>query len=125
MDVSDTPGTRFRITQHERLGRFRLVLSGDLDMASAPELASAIARLCTAGALEIELDLRDLSFVDPAGLGALADARERCSRHRATLFLIPGPSAQRTLLQAAGLPEELCRARGIEITEGEPRDSPR
>jgi anti-anti-sigma factor len=73
-------------------------------MAGAQELEAAITRLCTAGALEIELDLRGLTFIDSQGLRAILAARETCVGHRAEYFLIPGDHpAQRRLFEVTGM----------------------
>src|SRR6185437_10496220 len=66
----------FNIRQEDREGRYRLVLQGELGLPGAEELEAAITRLCTAGALEIELDLRELTFMDSQGLRAILAARE-------------------------------------------------
>ena len=97
-------GAVFDIRQEDREGRYRLVLTGELDMAGAEQLEVAVARLCTAGALEIELDLRELTFIDSQGLRAIIAAREACDAHHGEFFLIRGdhPSQQR-LFEVTGL----------------------
>jgi anti-sigma B factor antagonist len=94
----------FKIRQEDREGRYRLILTGELDIAGADELEAAITRLCTAGALEIELDLRQLTFIDSQGLRAILSAREACASHDAEYFLIRGehPTQQR-LFEVTGL----------------------
>jgi anti-sigma B factor antagonist len=82
-------GKRFNVRQEERDHRYRLVLSGELDLASAPELETTITRLCTAGALEIELDLREVTFMDSPGIRAILAARDSCASHHAEFFLVP------------------------------------
>jgi anti-anti-sigma factor len=88
---------RFDIKQEDDEHRYRLILSGELDIASAPDLEAAITRLCTAGALEIELDLRELTFIDSSGIRALLGARDSCVEHHAEFFLLPStdPDLQR------------------------------
>jgi anti-anti-sigma factor len=61
-------------------GDFRLILSGELDMDTAPRLESAFTRLCVQGAREIEIDLRGLTFIDTTGLRAIMTAKELCAR---------------------------------------------
>jgi anti-anti-sigma factor len=80
----------FRIRQEEQHGRYRLVLSGELDLNGAGELEAAITRLCKAGALEIEVDLREITFIDSSGVQAIMRAREQCAEHRTQFFLVPG-----------------------------------
>jgi anti-anti-sigma factor len=78
------------IRQEEDHGRYRLVLSGELDLQGAPSVEAAITRLCKAGAIEIEIDLRDLWFIDSSGLQALLRARQLCAQHNCEFFLMPG-----------------------------------
>jgi anti-anti-sigma factor len=78
------------IRQEEDHGRYRLVLSGELDLQGAPSVEAAITRLCKAGALEIEIDLRDVWFIDSSGLQALLHARQLCAQHKCEFFLVPG-----------------------------------
>jgi anti-anti-sigma factor len=96
------------IRQEERQGRYRLVLSGELDLQGAPAVESAITRLCTAGALEIEIDLRDVWFIDSSGVQALLRARRECAEHHCEFFLVlgehPGP---RRLFEIMRLEEAL------------------
>lgn len=80
----------FRIRQEEQHGRYRLLLSGELDLNGAAELEAAITRLCKAGALEIEIDLREITFIDSSGVQAIMRAREQCAEHRTQFFLVPG-----------------------------------
>jgi len=101
-------GAAFNIRQEDRESRYRLVLTGELDMVGGKELGAAITRLCTAGALEIELDLREVTFIDSQGLRAILAARETCAAHHAEYFLIRGEHpAQERLFQLTGLLEAL------------------
>lgn len=49
----------------------RLVLRGELDCSSAPELRQRIRQAMAAGTTIVELDLADVSFIDAAGVGVL------------------------------------------------------
>jgi anti-anti-sigma factor len=101
-------GEIFSIRQEEQRGRYRLVLAGEIDLQGAPELEAAVTRLCKAGALEIEIDLREVSFIDSSGLQAVLRAREQCAEHHCDFFIIrgehPGP---RKLFEIMRLDEEL------------------
>jgi anti-anti-sigma factor len=101
-------GAAFNIRQEDREGRYRLVLAGELDIVGAKELEAAITRLCTAGALEIELDLREVTFVDSQGLRAILAVREECASHHAEFFMIRSehPAPQR-LFEVMGLLDAL------------------
>jgi len=73
-------------------------------MVGAKELETTITRLCTGDALEIELDLREVTFIDSQGLRAILAAREACASHQAEFFLIRGNHpAQQRLFEITGL----------------------
>jgi anti-sigma B factor antagonist len=63
---------------HEHCHTLRLV--GELDIATAPGLQSAIEELCREGAREIVLDLHQLAFIDSSGLRVILSARQLCER---------------------------------------------
>jgi anti-sigma B factor antagonist len=85
----------------------RLLLSGELDLATSPTLASAVARLCREGAGEIVLDLRGLQFIDSTGIRTILHAVDLCARHECELALIRGSSTTQRLFELTGLEEKL------------------
>jgi anti-anti-sigma factor len=78
----------------------RVVLAGELDIATVPEFEAALPRPAAGEMLAI--DLRDLSFIDSAGVHALMRLDVASRRDGWSLALVRGPdSVQRVL--------ELCR----------------
>ena len=64
--------------EEERLAQgHRLVLDGELDLAAAYDLETALSRLCGEG--PIELDLRKVTFMDSMGMRSLLTARDMCT----------------------------------------------
>jgi anti-sigma B factor antagonist len=53
----------------------RIAVEGEFDVATAPSLATAVARFQRAAPGDITVDLADVTFIDAAGLGALTAAR--------------------------------------------------
>ncbi len=81
-----------------------LRLTGELDMASRPELCSALQRQLDAGQQRCVLDLTELSFCDSAGLSALVWADHAFPRG----VLLHGPGRQlRKILRATNLEQFL------------------
>jgi len=75
---------------HEADGpRHTLVLTGELDLATAGELKTTIEGLCGDHASEIVLDLRRLDFLDSAGARAVAGAQEHCRERHCDFSLTP------------------------------------
>jgi anti-anti-sigma factor len=66
----------------------RVVLEGELDLATAPELWACFLDLNG----DIEVDCSGLDFTDAAGLGVFVQAHTRCEQAGAKLMLID-PSA--------------------------------
>jgi anti-anti-sigma factor len=80
-----------------------LTLRGDLDIASFPELESATRQLTENGARAITLDLRELEFMDLAGLREILELHERSEKGGYVLSLIPGPWQIQSLFERTGL----------------------
>ena len=86
--------------------RHTLVLIGELDLSSAPELEARVGEIVSQ-AREIVLDLRDLSFMDSSGIRAILLSYELCARSECDLGLLSGrPNVQR-LFEVSGLADLL------------------
>jgi anti-sigma B factor antagonist len=81
----------------------RLLLAGELDMATSPKLERALEEATSAGCDRIVVDLRDLAFMDSTGLVVLArwDLGGRADGY--DLALIPGPDSIQRLFKITGL----------------------
>lgn len=73
-----------------------LSVSGELDLASAPELRAAIGELLGAGIRHLEVDLDECSFLDSSGLGALLWGHHRLRAAGGDLVAVNvhGPAAR-------------------------------
>jgi anti-sigma B factor antagonist len=84
-----------------------LSLSGELDLASAGVLDTAIAELCTDGAERITLEMGELAFMDSTGLRSVIVGKELCEVNGCEL-LIGALSAQvQRLFDVSGVGEKL------------------
>ncbi len=98
---------------HEADGlRHTLVLTGELDLATAGELKTTIEGLCGDHASEIVLDLRRLDFLDSAGARAVASAQEHCREHHCDFSLTPNRQPIERLYLLSGL------LRGTDASDG-------
>lgn len=92
--------------RHER-DRVVIGLHGELDLLGAPTLQSEIENPELETTEMVVLDLRELRFVDSAGLRVILAAHER-SQQRGQAFALSRGSAQvQRLLSIAGLDEHL------------------
>ena len=69
--------------------RRALVVGGEIDLHTAAALRRAVDSSVASGAASLVLDLRDVTFVDVAGLTFLLDLRRRGRRGGFALELIP------------------------------------
>ena len=84
-----------------------LRIRGELDIASAPELASVLDRLLAADHRVVVLELDDLSFLDCAGMRPIRSALCTLRRRGGTLVIRhPQPLVERAL-RIAGFAEAL------------------
>jgi anti-anti-sigma factor len=94
--------SHFEILEHEEDGRVHLVLTGELDLASAPALGDRLARL---GAEEeaVRLDLSRLEFIDSTGLHTLVRAIDGAQSNGWRLQIDPTVTPQvRRLFEMVG-----------------------
>jgi anti-sigma B factor antagonist len=85
-------------------------LRGELDLATRPELLSAVESAEATGLPVVEMDLRELTFIDSTGIGSLLAVTDRGRKngHRVEFLLGHGP-VDRTL-RIAGVDRLLPRA---------------
>jgi anti-sigma B factor antagonist len=81
----------------------RLVVTGELDVASAPAFLAHLDGASAGLGDQLVLDLREVAFIDSTGLRALLTAYEICGER---LAIIPGPACDR-LFDVAGVREYL------------------
>jgi anti-sigma B factor antagonist len=79
-----------------------LALSGELDIASAPELERALDELGPSNPRRLVIDLTDVTFMDSTGLRALLLARQRTEQGDHELVLRPGPRQVQRVFELSG-----------------------
>jgi anti-anti-sigma factor len=86
--------------------RHTLVLQGELDLVTAPELEDKVAALCLQGAGELVLDMRQIVFMDSSGLRTVLASMDMCRLHGVELMLVPGVACRR-LFEITGVIDDL------------------
>jgi len=86
----------FSITTEQ--GGARLVVLGDLDAATAPQLRAAFETAPD----DVELDLGSCTFMDSSGISVLTEAR---MRHSPDLRVVAASRPVRLVLEVSGLAE--------------------
>jgi anti-anti-sigma factor len=91
-----------------RVREHKLVLAGELDVASAPDLAAAVARIDMSRNTFLVLDLRNLAFIDASGIRAILVTQELCAERGCTFILVPGEQEQvQRVFEICGLLDHL------------------
>ena len=102
-------GLTLTVTKSDEL-RANVRLAGDLDVASARLLAAALEHELAAGRRYLRLDLSGLSFLDTAGVTALADMHWAFLGRRGTIIIVGIRPRARRLLALTGMDEVLLVA---------------
>lgn len=101
------PQEPLTIAVEEEGSRSVLVLRGELDPHTAPNLQTAIDQAIAGGATWIALDLAAIRFIDSSGLRVIIQARQEAAG-RGHTFVLRQPSATaRRLLEVTGLLDHL------------------
>jgi anti-sigma B factor antagonist len=84
-----------------------IVVSGELDIASAPELEQALDQIRPDLTKLVIVDLRELEFMDSTGLSIIVRAHQRLSEYDCELTLIKGPPQVQRLLDLTGVADRV------------------
>ncbi|RKN48569.1 STAS domain-containing protein [Micromonospora endolithica] len=95
-------------------GGAHLLLTGELDMSTVPELTAALDRSFATGARRILLDLTDLTFCDSTGIAAFVRGDNRAAAEGGWL----------RLTGATGRVDRVLRVTGLADVLGHDSDSP-
>jgi anti-anti-sigma factor len=97
----------FSISTSEDGGRIVIVLRGELDLATAPELEQVVSDSLDARD-EVVVDLRELEFMDSTGLRVLVHAHTRAQGEKRFIVVRPPAGAPiAKILAIAGVDSEL------------------
>ena len=81
-----------------------LLVFGELDQATVPELHSALDPVVDGGTASLLVDLSDCEFIDSSGLAAFVTVREKVTATPGRGFAVCCPDSQvRRLLELTGL----------------------
>lgn len=87
----------------EQNGVVTIVLSGDLDLATASILSEKLAPFEGNGVSTIILDLQDLSFIDSTGMHTFLEARNRAMNNGQRLLVRGASSTAQRYINIVGL----------------------
>lgn len=79
---------RLRLTIEESAPTLVLRIAGDLDLSGIGRVMAALDRLENAAATQLILDLRDVTFLDLAGLKTILRANDYCKDRRIAVTVV-------------------------------------
>lgn len=79
-----------------------VIVRGEIDMATAPQLRDLLNELVDGGSTRILLDCRALDFLDSSGIGVLVAVRKRLGEDGALTLEAP-PAHVRKVLDLTGV----------------------
>ena len=85
----------------------RIVLTGELDISTAPRVEDELRRVEEDRPAVILLDLRELEFMDSTGLRVIVSADGRAREEDRVLRLVRGPEAVQRIFRVTRLDERL------------------
>ncbi len=88
-------------------GKHTLTLSGELDIASADQLTSALDGLTLASGEQLVIDLTAVGFMDSTGLRVLIDADRRATAATAELTIVTGESPAKRVLELTRMDDHM------------------
>jgi anti-sigma B factor antagonist len=123
--INHNTKSRFDVEDRVDGSRHILVLRGELDMRSSPDLEATVV-VAQRDASSLVLDLSRLTFIDLRGLRMVLFAKELCEWDGCELRLVPGPPGVQRVFELTGLidvlPFERDAARDFQAAgSGHPR----
>jgi len=91
------------IQKSEENGKSILSLSGEIDAYTAPELKEAILPLTSKSGNQVEIDLKDVNYMDSTGLGVFVSALKSSKENNSTLQLVHLKDRVQRLFKITGL----------------------
>ncbi len=95
------------VDTQEKDGAVRVVLSGELDISSAPRAEEELDRVEGDHPAVLVLDLRGLDFMDSTGLRLIVSADARAREQGRRLAVVRGPEAVQRIFRVTRLDERL------------------
>ena len=123
--VSDSPRMlesreSFHIDVEQRAGAAVVVVTGDVDLHSAPILRDELASLADAEVRNVVLDLSDATFLDSMALGVMLAAKKRLTAERGQLEVVVATPEIRRIFEITMLDRifDLHETRAVALRAG-------
>jgi len=98
----------FGLAEEPLPGGLVLAVSGELDLATAPELRERLGAAVDSGMTRVVVDLHDVTFMDSVGLAAVLHARSRLGASGRLALVVAPDSYAQLVLEITGMPRALA-----------------
>ena len=98
----------FGLTEEPLPSGLVLAVSGELDLATAPDLRERLGAAVDSGMTRIVVDLHDVTFMDSIGLAAIVYVRTRLRAGGRLAVVVAPDSYAQLVLEIAGMPRALA-----------------
>lgn len=98
---------RFAVSARDEPDRLLVHVAGELDILTVPRLAAQLNSLIRSAPSDVHLDLREVRFIDSAGLQLLLTTRRRLLGTARNLTVICGEGPVRRVIELARLTDTL------------------
>ena len=105
LEMSEPEPFRCEVQPDRAVVRVRPI--GELDLATAPIVEAELAELWSVGFMRIVLDLRDVCFLDSAGVRLLLTWHAHSAADGLVFEVISGPPRVQRVLEVAGIADRL------------------
>jgi anti-sigma B factor antagonist len=99
--------TDFRVEMRTEGQATVVAVTGELDLASSPELEQRLERFYASDSKLLVIDLRGLEFMDSTGLSVIVGAQQKLIDAGRRLIIVRGPQQVQRLLDLTGVAERL------------------
>jgi anti-sigma B factor antagonist len=100
-----------RVEVSETVRAWSVVVRGEIDMETAPQLERVLDEVVAKGALLVTLDLEGVDFLDSSGLRVILGASNKLGEHDGQLLIEGASSAVERVLEITGVIERLRQSR--------------
>jgi anti-sigma B factor antagonist len=99
--------TDFRVEMRTEGQATVVAVTGELDLASSPELEQHLEQFYASDSELLVIDLRGLEFMDSTGLSVIVSAHQKLIDAGRRLIIVRGPQQVQRLLDLTGVAERL------------------
>jgi len=92
-----------RVDNRDENGKIRIIISGEIDISTAPDFKTRLYEVIGDGTKDIELVCDGLSYIDSTGLGILVGALKRVKNHQNNVYIYQLRENIKKLFRITGL----------------------